>query len=93
MTDECDDSPTVRLLANSVKTFPKVGTLWRSLLNSAFGMITMFMAVRARIVAFRDLSEKHRHFPEILATAQGRQLLFQQPVRAGPALYRADAVN
>jgi len=62
--DECGDRGTARRVANSVKTSPKAGTLWRSLLKSALGMIKISMAVRARSVAFRVLSESNAISPK-----------------------------
>jgi hypothetical protein len=65
--DDCGDPATARRVASSVKTSPKAGNLWRSLLKSALGMIKIPMAMRARIVAFRLLSEIKRHFLEVLS--------------------------
>ena len=62
--DECGDPGTARRVANSVKTSPNTGNLCRSLLKSAFGMIKISMAMRARIVAFRLLSESNAISPK-----------------------------
>jgi len=64
--DECGDPGTARRVANSVKTSPKAGKLWRNLLKSALGIIKISIAMRARIVAFSAPIGKQRHFPEIL---------------------------
>ena len=66
--DKCEDPASARRVASSVKTPSKIGTLRRSLLKSSFGMIETFMAVRARIVAFRVLSESNANFSEVLPT-------------------------
>ena len=47
-TDGSGDPATARCLANSLKTSPKAGKLWRSLLKLPFGMINTLMAVLAR---------------------------------------------
>src|SRR2546423_12626673 len=64
-TDECGaPAATERRLTSSLKTSPKAGTLWRSLLKSDFGIIKTFAALRARIVALRVRSESNAISPK-----------------------------
>ena len=80
-TDGCGDPATARCLANSLKTSPKAGKLWRSLLKSAFGMINTLMAVLARIVAFRVRSESNAISPQISCLSQLHSWMSTGPFR------------